>query len=101
MEKYKKVQEKKELFIQFSEEEMQELGWQEGQKLSFKFDEETKTITLEPFVKMEIDINEWSREVLEFLVQQSCDRDISVNEIINEVLKQSLEKYDNTKSKTV
>jgi hypothetical protein len=45
MEKYKKVQEKKELFLQFSEEEMQEMGWEEGQKLSFKFDEETKAIT--------------------------------------------------------
>jgi hypothetical protein len=45
--------------LQFSEEEMQEMGWEEGQKLSFKFDEDTKAITLEPFVKMEIDIGEW------------------------------------------
>ena len=56
MEKVKKVLEKKDLYIQFSEEEMQELGWEAGQKLSFKFDEETKAITLEPFVKMELDV---------------------------------------------
>lgn len=86
MEKVKKVLEKKDLYIQFSEEEMQELGWEAGQKLSFKFDEETKAITLEPFVKMEIDISEWPREILEFLVGESCDRDISVNEVINETL---------------
>lgn len=86
MEKYKKVLEKKDLYIQFSEEEMQELGWKEGQKLSFKFDEETKAITLEPFVKMDIDISEWPREILEFLIGESCDRDISVNEVINETL---------------
>lgn len=90
MEKIKKIQEKKDLFIQFSEEEMQEMGWEEGQKLSLKFDEETKAITLEPFVKMEIEISEWSREILEFLIGESCDRDISVNEIINEVLREKL-----------
>ena len=94
MEKVKKVLEKKDLYIQFSEDEMQELGWEEGQKLSFKFDEETKAITLEPFVKMDLDISEWSREILEFLIGESCERDISVNEVINEVLKESLKKYE-------
>ena len=94
MEKYKKVQEKKELYIQFSDEEMQELGWEEGQKLSFKFDEETKAITLEPYVKIEIEISEWPREILEFLIQESCDRDISVNEIINETLLKFIDKNE-------
>ena len=79
MEKYKKVQEKKELFLQFSEEEMQEMGWEENQKLSLKFDEDTKAITIEPLVKMDIDIGEWDREILEYLVGESCDRDVSVN----------------------
>jgi hypothetical protein len=86
MEKVKKVLEKKDLYIQFSEEEIQEMGWEAGQKLSFKFDEETKAITLEPFVKMELDITEWPVEILQFLVGESCERDVSVNEIINEVL---------------
>jgi hypothetical protein len=94
MEKVKKVLEKKDLYIQFSEEEMQELGWEEGQKLSFKFDEKTKAITLEPFVKMDLDISEWSREILEFLIGQSCERDISINEVINEVLRESLKQYE-------
>jgi hypothetical protein len=97
MEKYKKIQEKKELYIQFSEEEMQELGWKEGQKLSFKFDEETKSITLQPYVKMEIEISEWPREILEFLVGESCDRDISVNEIINETLLNFIDNNDKEK----
>ena len=94
MEKYKKVQEKKELFLQFSEEEMQEMGWKEGQKLSLKFNEETKAITLEPFVKMDIDIGEWDREILEYLVGESCDRDVPVNEIINESLEKMINKND-------
>jgi hypothetical protein len=94
MEKHKKIKEKKELYLEFSEEEMEELGWEEGQKLSFKFDEETKAITLEPFVKMELDITEWPVEILQFLVGESCERDIPVNEIINETLLKFLDKND-------
>jgi hypothetical protein len=97
MEKYKKIQEKRDLFIQFSEEEMTELGWEEGQKLSFKFDEETKAITLEPFVKMELDIDSWPRELLLFLIQESCEKDVSVNDVISNTLEQSLKYYDKQK----
>ena len=94
MEKYKKVQEKKDLFIQFSDEEMTQLGWEEGQKLSFKFDEETKAITLEPFVKVELDMDSWPKEFLLFLIQESCEKDISVNEVISNTLEESLKHYD-------
>jgi len=97
MEKVKKVLEKKDLYIQFSEEEMTELGWEEGQKLSFKFDEETKAITLEPFVKMELDIDSWPRELLLFLIQESCEKDVSVNDVISNTLEQSLKYYDKQK----
>lgn len=101
MNKTKKVQEKKELYIQFSEEEIQEIGWEENQKLSVKVDEKTGQITLEPFVKMELDISDWPKEILEFLIEESCERDISVNEVINEVLIKSLSIYDKFKSKTI
>ncbi len=94
MEKHKKIQEKKDLFIQFSDEEMEELGWKEGQKLSFDFDKETGSITLKPFVKVDIDITDWDRELLEFLIQESCEKDVSVNEIISNILEQSLNHYD-------
>jgi hypothetical protein len=41
---------------------------------------------------MEIDISEWPIEILQFLVGESCDRDISVNEVINETLLKFIEK---------
>jgi hypothetical protein len=94
MEKYKKVQEKKELYLEFSEEEMEEIGWEEGQKLSLDLDEETGTITLKPFVKMELDMDNWPKELLLFLVQESCEKDISVNEVISNTLEESLKYYD-------
>jgi hypothetical protein len=94
MNKTKKVQEKTDLFIQFSEEEIEEMGWEKNQKLSVKVDEETGQITLEPFVKMELEIGDWPREILEFLVVESCERDVSVNEIINETLSKFIDKNE-------
>jgi hypothetical protein len=98
MEKHKKVQEKKDLFIQFSEEEIQELGWEENQKLSIKVDEETGAITIKPWVKMEIEMDNWPKELMLFLIQESCEKDISINEVITNVLEESLKNYDKFKS---
>jgi hypothetical protein len=88
MEKYKKVLEKKESYIQFTEEELEELGWEQNQKLSV--DIENGGIMIKPFVKVDLDISEWSRDVLEKIIQESCDKDISVNEVITTWLTQSM-----------
>ena len=82
------------LLVDLLWQETQEMGWEEGQKLSLKFDEETKANSIEPFVKMDIDIGEWDREILEYLVGESCDRDVPVNEIINESLEKMINKND-------
>ena len=87
MDKYKKVQEKRDVFIQFSEEEVEEMGWEKNQKFSVEITDDN-AITFKPYAKMEIEIGEWSREMLEYLVGESCDRDVSVNDIITEVLTQ-------------
>jgi hypothetical protein len=96
MDKYKKVQEKRDMFIQFSEEEIAEMGWEQNQKLSVELTDDGG-ISFQPYAKIEIEIGDWSREMLEYLVGESCDRDISVNEIISEVLTQYIEKDDKLK----
>jgi hypothetical protein len=88
MEKYKKVLEKKEMYIQFSEEEMQELGWKENQKISIELKD--GGIMLKPFVSVELEIESWPREILEYLIEQSCEKDISVNDIISDTLKEMI-----------
>lgn len=40
---------------------------------------------------IEIDIGEWCRETLEFLIRESCDRDISVNDVIIELINNKLD----------
>ena len=79
-------------YIQFTEEELQEIGAGPGTKFSVKH-HDNGSIELRPYVKMEIEISDWSREVLELLIAESVERDLSVNDVITDLLKESLVRY--------
>ncbi len=89
----KKLQEKKDYYIQFSDDECADLGIKENEKFNIKiFDD--NSILMTPFEKIDIDISEFKREVLEMLVSISAEKDISVNDVISELLEQYLEKEE-------
>jgi hypothetical protein len=81
----KTILKKEEYYIQFTDEEMVELNIEPGQKFTCELKDGGLQLT--PFAKIELEIGEWPREILEFLLQESCERDVSVNEVINDVLK--------------
>ena len=82
----KKVEPTGEVCIKFTEEEMELLEIKEGDKFSI---EECKDggLLLKKYQKLELDLSEFSREHLEHLVKQSCDNDVSVNEIFEDSIK--------------
>lgn len=86
----KTILKKEDYYIQFTDEEMAELNIEPGQKFSCEL--KGGGLQLTPYVKMEIEISGWSREILEFLIGESCDQDISVNEVINNLLKNLIKK---------
>jgi hypothetical protein len=88
----KKIQQQTESFIQFTPEEIESFGWEENQKLTIT--EEDGTIIMTPHVKMEIDLGEFDRSILEELIHQSCERDVSVNEVIEDVLRGIIEENE-------
>lgn len=79
-------------YIQFTEEELQEIGVGAGTKFSVKHHDDG-SIELRPYVKMEIDTQDWPRELLEMLISESCEQDISVNDVITNLLRESLDQY--------
>ena len=79
--------------IKFTEEELLKLGLQEGDKLSWE--ESENGFILKKYEKIDININEWSREVLEMLITESVEKDISVNDVICNLLEESLAKVEN------
>lgn len=88
MNKYKKILEKKEQYIQFSEEELKELGWKQNQKISIELKD--GGIQLTPWVSIDIDMSDWSKDILLFLIEKSCELDISVNEVLTQIIEESL-----------
>jgi hypothetical protein len=88
MERYKTVKEKRDLYIEFTEEEMAELGWEESQKLSLTVNDD-KSISIKPWVKVDIDMTGWPKEIYEMLVEMSLEQDKTVNQIIVELIEKS------------
>jgi len=82
----KTVLKKEEYYIQFTDEEMAELNIEPGQK--FTCDLEDGGLKLTPFAKIELEMGNWPKELLEFLIQESCEKDISVNDVICNVLEE-------------
>lgn len=91
----KTLQQSNDVFIQFSEEELDQLGWKLGEKLSCSV--EGNTIKLEKLVPLELDLSEWPRELLHFLINESVERDVSVNDVICQSLEQLLKEFPNEK----
>lgn len=82
----KTVKVKEDYYIEFTDEELAALKMEKGQKYSCKI--EDGALKLEPFVKMELEIGTWDREILEMLIEESCERDVSVNQVINDLLEE-------------
>jgi hypothetical protein len=78
------------MMIRFTEDELLELNIKEGDKFDFK-PQEDGSVKLEKYVDLELDMEDWPIEILQMLVKQSCERDISVNEIIIEILEKAIE----------
>jgi bifunctional DNA-binding transcriptional regulator/antitoxin component of YhaV-PrlF toxin-antitoxin module len=80
------------LYVQFTDDEIQELGWEAGQKLEVK-QHDDGSIELRPYAKLELDMEEWPREMLELIIKESCKQDISANDVISNLIKEGLDQY--------
>ena len=89
----KTVQRSEDLCIQFNEDEMKSLDIKPGDKFSWEIGNDN-SITLKKFVEVDVDISEWSREVLEMLIVESIEKDLSVNDIITNILDTQLTKLN-------
>jgi hypothetical protein len=96
MERCKTVKEKRDLYIEFTEEEMAELSWEDNQKLSITVNED-KSISIKPWVKVDIDMTGWPKEIFEMLVEMSLEQDKTINQIIVELIEKSFNYNKNEK----
>lgn len=85
----KKIIETKQYNIQFTEEEMAEFGWEDNQKFEVN-ENEDGSIILKPYVKLEIELDNLSKEELIALMDISCEKDISMNDVIRDILMEAV-----------
>ena len=86
----KTILKKEDYYIQFTEKEMEQLNIKAGDKFTWKLLDDG--VMLEKHVPIEIDFSDFDKDTLVYLVEQSCERDMSVEDIIVEVLKEKLAK---------
>lgn len=79
-----------EVCVKFTDEELEKLNISPGDK--FSIEETDGGILLKKFASLEIDLNEWDRDILEMLIKISCEKDISVNEVITEIIERGIKK---------
>jgi hypothetical protein len=89
----KTVQRSEDLYIQFNEDEMKSLDIKPGDKFSWEMGSDS-SVTLKKFASIDIDISEWSREILEMLITESLEKDLPVNDIIVNILEEQLKLND-------
>lgn len=80
----KPVQVREEYYIEFTDEELKALNIEKGQKFSCSV--EDGALKMVPYATMDLDMSEWDREILEYLIEESCCQDISVNEVIERAI---------------
>lgn len=88
------VKEKKDYYIEFTDEQMKELGFEKNQKFTVKLLEDNSGLQLTPFAKIQLDLGDFDRDVLEYLISQSIEQDLPINDIISNCLESFLTKEE-------
>jgi len=100
----KTIQKSEEYFIQFTDEELSKLSLKNGDKLDWVINEDG-SVLLKPWTTLDLDMSDWSKETLMFLIQESIEKDVTINEVIVDVIQKFIDNHsddltDNTISKT-
>jgi hypothetical protein len=77
------------MMISFTDEELAELNIKGGDKFDVK-PQMDGSIKLEKYVDLELDMTDWPVEVLQMIIKKSCEQDITVNEVLIEILEQAV-----------
>jgi hypothetical protein len=86
----------KDVYLQFTEDELLELNINAGDKFTVKPHEDG--FILEKKVPLDIDLGEFDNEILQRLVAESLEKDLPVGDIINEALEKFMSQLDYTEN---
>jgi len=82
----KEILKKEEFYIQFTDEEMQELGFKPNTKFTIKVEDDKKSLRLTPHEEIEIDLNEFSKEQLIDIIHAASEKDMTFEDFLVDTL---------------
>ena len=85
----KTVQKKEEYFIQFTDEEMEQLKIKPNDKFTIEIAKDGKSFSLIPHEEIEIDLNEFSKEQLIDIIHAANEKNMTFEDFVVD----SLEKF--------
>lgn len=90
----KKITTKTVSVIEFTEEEVEELGLRPD--WNYSLSEDNGKILLVPYKEVEIEFESFDKKTLIYLIEESVEKDISINEVVSEILQQMVDRYKPT-----
>jgi len=81
-----------EVCVKFTDEEMSQLGINCGDKFSVEYND--NGITLKKYSSIDIDLSEYPRELLEFIIIESNRLDLTISEFMEDILINFIKKED-------
>jgi hypothetical protein len=97
----KTVQKKEEYFIQFTDEEMNQLGFKPNTKFTVELNEDKSGLTLTPHEEIEIDLNEFSKEELINFIHAANKLDMTFEDFIVDSLTKFCEDYKDKDERSI
>lgn len=90
----KTIQTRPEYYIQFTEDELVDFGLEPGDKFTTRILPNDEGIIFEKLAKLDIDLDEFTPEILKKLVGASLQRDLPINDIIVEALESYMDENE-------
>lgn len=90
----KTVQKKEEYFIQFTDEEMEQLGFKPNTRFTVELNEDKSGLTLTPHEEIDIDLNEFSKEELINLIVAANEKDMTFEDFLVDSLTKFCEAHN-------
>jgi len=89
----KTVQKKEEYFIQFTDEEMDQLGFKPNTRFTIELSEDKSGLKLTPHEEIEIDLDEFSKEELINMIHAANKLDMTFEDFVVDSLTKFCEDY--------
>lgn len=89
----KTVQKKEEYYIQFTDEEMDELGFKPNTKFTVKVNDDKESLTLTPHEEVDIDLNEFSKEQLMDIIVAANEKNMTFEDYLVDCLTKFCDNY--------